>query len=211
MPVFNSFIKEHGTKGAEYFLLVWLVFIILTNLNLSQEYYVTLIFQNFGIYMGYVVLGYYLANKEFNIYSLPMAIFCTIIFIICVAINIFNALNFATIVYIESISIIVQCSALVMILRYLSKFASFNPKHALSKLHYFIEKSFIGTIIYTLSICSYTIYLMHDHIINLLLQYYPVSTFDLVPVAFLLLAAGSLIVAVILSKVPVLNKIVGVH
>lgn len=211
MPIFNSFIKEHGTKGAEYFLLVWLIFIVLTNLNLADQYYVSLIFQNFGVYMGYVVLGYYLTNKEFNIYSLPMVIFCTIIFIACVAINIYNALNFSTIVYIESISIIIQCCSLVLILRYLSKFASFNPKNALSKLHNFIEKSFIGTVIYTLSICSYTIYLMHEHIINLLLQCYPISTFDLVPVVFLLLAAGSLIVAAILSKIPVLNKVVGVH
>ncbi len=211
MPVFNSFIKEYGTKGAEYFLLLWIIFIILTNFNLTQEYYVTLIFQNFGVFMGYVVLGYYLTNKQFNIYSLPMAIFCAIIFIICVAINIYNALNFTTIVYIESISIIIQCSALVLILRYLSKFASLNPKSALSKLHGFIEKSFIGIIIYTLSICSYTIYLMHEHIINLLLQYYPITTFNLVPAAFLLLAIGSLAVAVILSKIPILNKIVGIH
>lgn len=211
MPVFNSFIKEHGTRGAEYFLLLWLIFIVLTNFNLTEEYYVTLIFQSFGVYMGYVVLGYYLANKEFRIYSLPMAIFCAIIFIICVAINIYNAWNFTTIVYIESVSIIIQCSALVLILRYLSKFASINPKSPLSRLHNFIEKSFIGTVIYTLSICSYTIYLMHEYVINLLLQYYPITSLNLVPVVFLLLAIGSLIIAVILSKVPVLNKLVGVH
>ncbi len=211
MPIFNSFVKEYATKGAEYFLVLWLIFIVLTNLNLTEEYYVTLIFQNFGVYMGYAVLGYYLTNKEFNIYSLPMAIFCSIIFIICVAINMYNAWNFTTIVYIESLSIIIQCSALFLVLRYLSKFASFNPKSAVSKMHNFIEKSFIGTLIYTLSICSYTIYLMHEHIINLLLQYYPITTFDLVPAAFALLALGSLIVAAILSKIPVLNKLVGVH
>ena len=211
MPIFNSFIKEHGTRGAEYFLLIWLIFIVLTNLNLAQEYYVTLIFQNFGIYMGYVVLGYYLVNKEFRIYSLPMTIFCTVIFIVCVAMNIYNALNFAAIVYIESISIIIQCSSLFLILRYFSKFASFNPKSALSKFHNFIEKSFIGIIVYALSVCSYTIYLMHEHIINLLLQFYPVSTLDLVPIVFLLLAFASLALAVILSKIPVLNSIIGVH
>ena len=172
MPVFNSFIKEHGTRGAEYFLLLWLIFVVLTNLNLAHEYYVTLIFQNFGIYIGYVVLGYYLTNKEFRIYSLPMTIFCTIIFIICLAVNIYNALNFASVVYIESISIIIQCSALFLMLRYFTKFSSFNPKSGLSKLHNFIEKSFIGIVVYTLSVCSYTIYLMHEHIINLLLQFY---------------------------------------
>ncbi len=211
MPVFNSFVKEHGTKGAECFLLIWLVLVILTNYNLAQDYYPSLIFSNFGINIGYAVLGYYLTNKEFNIYSLPMVIFSLVIFIVCLAINMYLAYYFTNIVYIESISIIIQCSALFLALRYLTKYAKFNPKRPLSKLHNFIEKSWIGTFIYTLSICSYTIYLMHYHIVNLLIQYYPIRTFDLVPVVFLLLALGSLVVAVILSRIPVLNRIVGIH
>ena len=211
IPIFSSFVKEYGTRGAGYFILIWLILVILTNFNVAQDYYPTLIFGNFGIYIGYAVLGYYLTNKEFNIYSLPMVMFSAIIFIVCLAINMYNAYNFTTVVYIESISIIIQCSALFLILRYLSKYASFNPSKPLSKIHNFIKDSWIGWIIYTLSVCSYTIYLMHYHIVNLLLLYYPIRTFDLVPVIFIVLTVISLAIAFILSKVPIINKLIGVH
>ena len=211
IPVFSSFAKEYGTRGAGYFLIFWLILVVLTNLNLAQDYYPRLIFDNFGINIGFAVLGYYLANKEFNIYSLPMVIFSAVIFIVCVAVNMYYAWNYLVIVYIHSVSIIIQCSALFLILRYLSKYASFNQGKALSRLHNFIEKSWIGTLIYTISIYSYTIYLMHYFIINLLLQYYPIRSFDLVPVVFLLLAVISIAVTFVLSKIPVINKLIGVH
>lgn len=211
MPIFSSFAKEYGTKGAGYFLILWLILLILTNFNLNQDYYLELIFGNYGINIGYAVLGYYLANKEFNIYSLPMVIFSAIIFIACLAFNMYYAYYFSTVFYIKSISIIIQCSALFLILRYLSKYASFNPNKALSKIHNFIKDSWIGAIVYTLSICSYTIYLMHTHVINLLIQYYPIRTFDLVPVVFILLTVISLAITLILSKIPIINKLIGVH
>ena len=211
IPIFSSFAKEYGTSGAGYFILIWLILVVLVNYNVADTYYAKLIFNNVGLYIGFAVLGYYLANVDIKVYSLPMVIFSTIVFIASVAFNMYNAYYFTVVVYIQSLSIILQCSALFLILRYLSKYAKLNPSKALSKFHKFIENSFIGTLVYTLSICSYTIYLMHGQIVNLLLQYYPIRTFDLVPVVFILLAVISLAVAVILSKIPVLNKLIGVH
>lgn len=211
IPVFSSFAKEYGTRGAGYFLFFWLILVILANFRLTQDYYPTLIFENFGISIGFAVLGYYLANKEFNIYSLPMVIFSTIIFIACLAINMYYASNYLVIVYIHSVTIIIQCSALFLIFRYLSKYAKYNPGKVLSKLHNRIENSFIGKAVYTLSIYSYTLYLMHYNIVNLLLQYYPIRSFDLVPVVFILLTVISVAITFILSKIPVVNKLIGVH
>ena len=211
IPIFNSFIKEYGTDGAAYFILIWLILIIFINYNLDQNYYVNLVFGNYGRFIGYAVLGYYLANKEFNVYSLPMVLFSAIILIACLAFNIYNAQHFNTIVYIESISIIIQSSAVFLIFRYLSKYASSNPSKALSKIHNFIKDSWIGVIIYTLSICSYAIYLMHSHVVNLLIKYYPITTFNLLPVVFILLTVISLVIVLILSKIPVINKLIGVH
>ena len=211
IPIFSSFVKEYGTGGAGYFILIWLILVVLVNYNVADTYYPKLIFNNVGLYIGFAVLGYYLANVDIKVYSLPMAIFSTIVFIACVAFNMYYAYYFTVVVYIQSVSIILQCSALFLILRYLSKYAKLNPSKTLSKCHKFIENSFIGTLIYSLSVCSYTIYLMHGHIVNLLLQYYPIRTFDLVPVVFILLAVISLAVAVILSKIPVLNKLIGVN
>lgn len=211
IPIFSSFIKEYGMKGAEYCLLIWFIIIVLTTFNLSENYYVELIFNNFGLYIGYAILGYYLTNKDFNIYSLPMMIFNLIAFIVTLSISIYYAFNYVNVVYIYSVSVIIQCITLFLFLRYLSKYALFKPKKVLSKVHEFIRKSWIGSLIYFLSISSYTIYLMHIHIVNLLLQYYPITTFDLIPAAYLLLVLGSIIVAFILSKIPILNRIVGVY
>ena len=211
IPIFSAFVKEYGTRGAEYFIFVWLILVILTNFNVAQDYYPSLIFGNIGINIGYAVLGYYLSNKEFNIYSLPMVIFSGTIFIVCLVFNMYYAYYFTNVVYIESLSIIIQCSALFLILRYLSKYASFNPSKTLSKIHNFIKDSSIGMFIYILSICSYTIYLMHYHIVNLLIQYYPITTFNLVPVVFILLTVISLAITIILSKIPILNKMIGIH
>lgn len=211
IPVFSSFTKEYGARGAGIFLFFWLILVILTNFNLAQDYYPSLIFDNFGINIGFAVLGYYLTHKEFNIYSLPMVIFSAIIFIVCIAINMYYAYNYTVVVYIHSISIIIQCSALFLIFRYLSKYASFNPDKGLSKLHNFIEKSFIGKAVYTLSIFSYTIYLMHYNIVDLLLQYYPIRSFDLIPVVYLLLVIISIAITFVLSKIPVINKFIGVY
>ena len=211
IPIFSSFIKEYGMKGAEYCLLIWFIIIVLTTFNLSENYYVELIFNNFGLYIGYAILGYYLTNKDFNIYSLPMMIFNLIAFIVTLSISIYYAFNYVNVVYIYSVSVIIQCITLFLFLRYLSKYALFKPKKVLSKVHEFIRKSWIGSLIYFLSISSYTIYLMHIHIVNLLLQYYPITTFDLIPAVYLLLVLGSIIVAFILSKIPILNRIVGVY
>lgn len=211
IPIYNSFINEYGIKGASYCLFIWLILMILTNLNLYDDYYVSLLFNNFGKYIGYAILGYYLFNKDFNIYSLPMIIFNIIIFITCLSINIYFAYYFTQIFYIESISIIIQCSALFLILRYLSKFALFNPKNIISKVHNFIKDSFIGRLIYLISIYSFTIFLMHGIVVNMLLEYMPITKFDMLPVIFMLLFSISFVITFILSKIPILNKLIGVY
>ena len=211
IPIFSSFIKEYGIRGAEYCLLIWFILIVLTNYNLSEDYYVRLIFNNFGLYIGYAVLGYYLTNKDFNIYSFPMMIFSLIVFIACLSVSIYYAFYFTHVVYIYSISVIIQCISLFLFLRYFTKYALYRPKKILARAHEFVKKSWIGSLIYFISISSYTIYLMHVHIVNLLLQYYPVTTFDQLPTVYLLLVIGSLAVAVVLSKIPVLNRVVGVY
>ena len=211
IPIFNSFIKEYGIKGAEYFLIGWILLIVLTNMQLIETYYIRYIFKNVGLYIGYAVLGYYLANKEFKIYSLPMVIFCSVLFVITLYLNRYYAFNFVHIFYIESYSIIIQCALLFLIFRYMSKLAKFRPKFPLSKVHSFLENSFIGSFIYYLSIFSFTIYLMHGFIVNYLLQVMPVTHFSMIPQIFLLIAIGSIIVSAILSKIPILNRICGIH
>lgn len=211
IPIFNSFIKEYGIKGAEYFLIIWVFLVILTNMQLNETYYIDFIFNNVGIYIGYAVLGYYLANKEFNVYSFPMVVICSVLFIISLALNSYYAFNFSHVFYIESYSIIVQCALLFLILRYMSKLAKFRPKFVLSKLHSFVQNSFIGSFIYYLSIFSFTIYLMHGFIVNAIIKYMPVTQFSMIPAIFLLIAVISIVIAAVLSKMPIISKLCGIY
>lgn len=211
IPIFNSFIKEYGMRGAEYFLIMWVFLIILINMQLDETYYINLIFNNIGKYIGYAVLGYYLANKEFNIYSLPMVVFCSVLFIISLALNSYYAFNFSHVFYVESYSIIIQCALLFLIFRYMDKLTKFRPKFVLSRVHSFVQNSFVGSIIYYISIFSFTIYLMHGFVVNALIQYLPVTQFSMIPTMFLLISIGSIIIAAILYKIPIINKICGIH
>ncbi len=180
-------------------------------MQISETYYINFLFNNVGIYIGYAVLGYYLANKEFNIYSFPMVIICCVLFIISIALNSYYAFNFNHVFYIESYSIIIQCALLFLILRYMSKLAKFRPKFVLSKFHLFVQNSFIGGFIYYLSIFSFAIYLMHGFIVNILIQYLPVTQFNMIWMIFLLIMIGSFMIIAILSKIPIINKLCGIY
>lgn len=211
IPIFNSFIKEYGIRGAEYFLIIWVLLMILTDMNLSETYYIGLIFNNVGKYIGYAVLGYYLANKEFNIYSFPMVVICSVLFIICLALNSYYAFNFSHVFYVESYSIIIQCAFLFLIFRYMDKLTKFRPKFVLSRVHSFVKNSFIGSFIYYISIFSFTIYLMHGFVVNILIQYMPVTQFSMIPIIFVLISLGSIIIATVLYKIPIINRLCGIH
>ena len=211
VPVFNSFIKEYGTKGAEYFLIVWILFMLFLNLNLKNYITTNYLFNNIGQYIGYAVLGYYLANKDFNIYAAPMMIFNIVIFIVCFLANLYLVNTYRIIIPYYSLILITESSAVFLIFRYLSKYAKYKPNKLLSKIHTRIENSFIGNLIYIISVCSYTIYLMHSYVLDLIIANFPIQTFDMIPLIFLLTASVSLIITVLLASIPKLNRIIGIN
>ena len=67
LPIINSFIKEYGIKGAEYFLIIWFLTIIMNSLGYYPFYELELSY--FFGYIGYVVLGYYLFNKNIDCFA----------------------------------------------------------------------------------------------------------------------------------------------
>ena len=207
IPLFNSFVKEFGTLGAEYFLIIWIILIILFNLNYEVPY----LFDNFGIYGGYAMLGYYLANKKFKVYSNAMIMFNLIIFIACLLINLHIAFTYTVVIRYFSIVLVIECSSLFLIFRYISKYAELKPSRMLSKIHNFIKNSFIGTLIYVLSICSYALFFIHLILVKVIASNFTISKFDMIPVMFIIITGLSLAVAVLLSVVPGLNKIAGVY
>ena len=63
IPVLNSFIKEYKLKGVEYFLVIWFITMILKTFN-SYPLWSYFNLDMFASFIGYPVLGYYLANSK---------------------------------------------------------------------------------------------------------------------------------------------------
>ena len=211
MPIYNSFVKEHGPRGAGYFLLIWFCAMILFSFDLRFEKTFYYLWDSVGTYIGYPVLGYYLANKKFKVYSHAMIIFNTIIFIACLLINLNIASTEVILIQYLSPVLIIECAALFLIFRYISSYAHFNPKKAFARFHKFIEKSWIGSLIYVISISSYLIFLTHTYIKNYIVYVFPIQTLDMIPVVFLIISILSIILGYIFVKIPRLYKLTGIN
>lgn len=66
IPVINSFVKEYSLKGVEYFLAIWFFTMILKTFN-SYPLWTNFDLNLFAGYIGYPLLGYWLANRKFNV------------------------------------------------------------------------------------------------------------------------------------------------
>ena len=209
IPIFNSFIKEYGDRGMEYFLLLWLIFIIATNLNYTNTNF-EYIFDSMGIYIGFPVLGYYLANKKFKFTSIPIIVISGIIFVLFIIINFKTSFDQVKIISYYSVPLIIASSALFLIFRFISEYCEFKMDNLYSKFHFKIKDSWMGKLIYIFSACSYSIYLMHGIPINIIRFNFTIDRLIMVPAIFLIVSASSLIIVVILAKIPVINKLIGV-
>ena len=211
MPLLNSFIKEYGDRGAEYLILVWIIFIIGYTLGYDTNNSFNYIFDNFGIYTGFPVLGYYLANKNFKIYSLPMIIICSIILIACAITNIYISWTYTTIILYYSLILIIETSALFLIFRYISRYCELNPKAAYAKFHNHLMNSWFGKAIYIISLSSYTMYFLHFIVIRFIAQNFIIDKFYMIPQMFALISILCILIVLILARIPIINKLSGVH
>ncbi|WP_419698610.1 acyltransferase [Mucilaginibacter sp. NFX135] len=66
IPIIGKFVRQASEKELLYFLGIWLLTVLLSKPYLSG-FDTAIDLQNFTGYMGYLVLGYYLAYKKFRI------------------------------------------------------------------------------------------------------------------------------------------------
>ncbi len=161
IPIINSFIKEYGMKGVEYFLLIWAAVMFLN--NIGQYPFHQLELSYFAGYLGYFVLGYYLANKKFSLSNSRLLKISLLIFVIFTFINIDYTLTSCLLknklVYYkyETIVTVIQSAGLFMFLRYFALVSSENSKSIKNKIYYFFKDSFIFKIVFSISTFSYGI------------------------------------------------------
>ena len=226
LPVINSFIKEYGMKGVEYFLAIWFVTIILNTFGLYPFHNLELSY--FAGYVSYIVLGYYLSAKEFKIKDNYMIWIGLILLIIATAINMQYTLthfkagfvsNDALKYYLyQTLVVVFQCTGLYVFIEYFAKYCSKHSNTFKNKVYSFFKDTFMSKIIYSISVCSYGMFLVHyffvysfRYIEKNLFPVYSANPAIYFPLILFIVIFCSWLTVYILSKIPYLKEISGAH
>lgn len=192
LPILNSFVKEYGENGLKYFLAIWFMIMVLKTFN-SYPLWANFDLSYFAGYVGYPILGYYLANKEFKVTDAKMCIagFVTLLISLGVFVYLnYYSSNLINLIY-QNIPIIFMGSGLFIFVRYLDKLNKFNS----------IKDNFVGKAIISLSVCSYGMYFSHVLVVKFLSYYNPHSHL-MFPVMFASIIFLSWLLPYVLSKIP---------
>lgn len=199
LPVLNSFVKEYCESGLKYFLSIWFILMILKTFN-AYPLWTNFDLSYFAGYVGYPVLGYYLANKEFKISDSKVCLLGLITLIaslsVFVYLNYFNS-PYISMIY-QNVPIIFMGTGLFLFVKYLDKLNKFNS----------IKDNFIGKAIISLSVCSYGMYFSHVLVVKFLSYYNPHSHL-MFPVMFVLIILLSWLLPYVLSKIPYVKTFSG--
>ncbi|MDO5850165.1 MAG: acyltransferase [Methanobacteriaceae archaeon] len=225
LPVVNAFIQKYQIKGAEYFLVIWLITIILNTFGLYPFHNLELSY--FAGYVGYLVLGYYLTNKEFKLSDKQMIWIGLILFIVFTAINIHFTLTHGKIgrisdsslkyYHYETLIVVLQATGVFLIFENFAKYCSKHTNTFRNKIYSFFKDTFISKIIYSISVCSYGMFLTHYFFVYgfrwIDKNIFPIysETVKYLPIALILIIFLSWLLIYVLSKIPYLKEISGAH
>lgn len=199
LPVINSFIKDHGLKGLEYFLAIYFFTAILKTFN-SYPLFPSLDLNYFASFIGYPVLGYYLANKKFNISDSKMCIIGLAFFLVFLAAYVSSGIFGIDIgMHYQNIVNVLMAAGFFIFIQYMDRLNLFDN----------IKDKFIGKAIVSMSICSYGMYFAHFLIIRFLKQF-DIHSNKLVLFVLIFIVLSSWMVTYILSKIPYVQKVCGV-
>ena len=222
IPIINSFIREYGMKGIEYFLVVW-AFVMFLN-TIGQYPFYSLELTNFAGYLGYLVLGYYISNKEFKLSNGSLIALSLTVFLIFTLISIDYTVSMSylkhKLVYYqyETIIIALQSAGLYMFLRYFAVVSAESPGSIKNKVYSFFKDTFMFKIIFFISTFSYGIYLAHytplfffkwfsKHYIPIFSRN-PIAWF---PIMLIVILGITLLILWIFDKIPGLRNVNGAH
>lgn len=198
IPVLNSFIKEYKIKGAEYFLVIWFFTMILKTFN-AYPLWTYFNLDMFASFIGYPILGYWLANKEFNLNDKKLCIIGFIILIISLIVFVYLDYTKVSIIRYENLPNMFMGVGLFIFIMCLDRLNKFNR----------IKDNFIGKAILSLSVCSYGMYFSHVIVVKALSYHNPGSNL-MFPVMFVLTVFLSWILPYVLSKIPYVKTLSGV-
>lgn len=213
IPVINPYINEFKLRGAEYYLVIWLITFVF-NAFLFVPYRLDLTY--FTRFLGYLILGWYLANKEFRVSDKSMMIIGLLMFFVATLVSLYviqNSIKMGNF-YLTPIPVF-QASGIFLFLKYSAQVAESGEGSLTRKVYYGIKDSKLGKLILSLSLCSYGIYLTHYLFIWIFFifddtyHFFLRNPFKWIPfmILFVLIASWGLIW--IFSKIPYLKKFSG--
>jgi surface polysaccharide O-acyltransferase-like enzyme len=202
IPVISKFVRNALEKELLYFLAIWFITILISSPYLTR-FDTAVDIRYFSGYIGYLVLGYYLANKKFNF---PGVVFIAALVFIC----------FATIITIGTYYLEVRTKELSTyfyepvgpFVVMLSASAFIIAKNVTVKIPPKLESIFNNTGKYTLGI-----YFSHALILNILeingITYSVFNPWASIPLVALLCFLVSWLLVYAMSKATVVKYLVG--
>lgn len=208
LPVINSFIKSYGIKGVEYFLAIWFATIILNTIGLYPFYQLDLTY--FAGFIGFPVLGYYLANKQFRLSDKTLILLGAILYFAFLAMNWYCQGHkiFTTNSAYLSVFVVIASSAIFLLFKAISDYSQKNGQSLIGRIHDKFENKPLGKYILSLSVCSYGIYFINSLMFEFIKSWH-INTFKMMPVIFIAVTLLSWIIMAILNRVSFLRKLIG--
>ena len=218
IPIINSFIKQYDLKGVEYFLVIWFIYLILYSFNIYPLWQLDLSY--FAGYIGFVILGYYINTKDFNLSPKTMFILGLLLYVVVTAINCYLRTfgpDTGELVERRGILAALQACGAFLSIKYFAVYSENNPKSISSRIYSFFKDTIIGKLIFYISICSYGIYLTHYYFLHVgcgwinknIYALYSINPIKAMPVILVVVVALSLILVLAVSKIPHMKKWTG--
>lgn len=212
IPMMNHWIKNTSFKEIEYFLFVWLIIYFLGLLSIpSQE------LRFFSLYLGFPILGYYLANKKSKILENKFLgpVLFTLSVVIAVLVSTYQSFAsdeiIRTIFSYQNINTVIQAVGVFLIFKNLNC----STGKYLNKTSSIIKKGIVGRLTISLSKYSYGIFLIHMMFVNIIIKLgilninrSAIKWIPFITITCLVLSWGVLFV---LDKIPILKKFTGAH
>lgn len=218
IPIVNSFIKEYSIKGVEYFLAIWFVYLVLFSFGIYPLWQVDLSY--FAGYMGFVILGYYINNKDFNLSPKTMFIIGLLIYLIFTLINahlrVFGP-ETGDLIERQGLIVVLQSCGVFLFIKYFAVYSENHSKSISNRIYSFFKDTLIGKLTFIISICSYGIYLTHYYFLHVgcawvdkhIYAIYSLNPIKIMPIMLVVVVILSTILVFLVSKIPHMKKWTG--
>ena len=196
MPIINKWINDTDLSKLEYFLIIWVVYIVITH---SLMIPVPEILSFFISPIGFVVLGYYLRYNERKIFNTSIiALVLIVVPSVLMFIYSYYIVDTTMLFVFNRYSILVMIEAIGVFCLFKSSPILNNPRNDVAKA------------VSSIAVCSYGMYLIHSQMIMVVRRLIHINfVFDYI-IFFIVGFILSWVIIYVLVKIPIIDDYIGV-